>query len=302
MAMTLGAVNPYVNRYNSINNSTQKTFQTIATGSMHPTAAMGASEYAILARLDSNTRATSQSIQNTQNLSAMVKTAAGATGNTVSALTQIKDQLINAANDSNGSVDRAAIQEGINQLVGQINENAYVEYNGKRLVDGSQSTLTLAGIDGYENFNLGDIRSEALGLTDADGNITIDASTVESANNSLAVVDRAIDVARGSLTSLEFMEDFYYDAEGNYIPDDSALGRSLDEATTQGAQLQRMEYQQANYTTMEENQLAAQSTMGDADIARQITQLRNEQTQEQLALFATRMFNQNRANILGMLQ
>lgn len=294
MAMTLGAVNPYVNRYNSINNSTQKTFQTIATGSMHPTAAMGASEYAILARLDSNTRATSQSIQNTQNLSAMVRTAAGATGNTVSALTQIKDQLINAANDSNGSVDRAAIQEGINQLVSQINENAYVEYNGKRLVDGSQGTLTLAGIDGYENFHLGDIRSEALGLTDAQGNVTIDASTVESANASLRIVDDALSVAGGNLNSLQFMED--------YIDEGISLNRTLDEATTQGAQLQRMEYQQANYTTMEENQLAAQSTMGDADIARQITQLRNEQTQEQLALFATRMFNQNRANILGMLQ
>ena len=294
MAMTLGGVNPYVNRYNTINNSSQRTLQTIATGSMYPSASMGASEYAAIARFDSNIRATSQSIQNTQNLSAMVRTAAGATENTVGALTQIKDLLINAANDSNGSTDRAALQENINQLVGQINENAYVEYNGKRLVDGSQGTLTSAGIDGYENFDMGDIRSEALGLTDAQGNVTIDASTVESANNSLAIIDDALNVAGGNLNSLQFMED--------YVDEGFSLNEALDEATTQGAQLQRMEYQQRNYETMEENQLAAQSTMGDADIARQITQLRNEQTQEQLALFATRMFNQNRANILGMLQ
>ena len=131
-------------------------------------------------------------------------------------------------------------------------------------------------------------------MTDAQGNVTIDASTVESANASLRIVDDALNVAGGNLNSLQFMED--------YIDEGISLNRTLDEATTQGAQLQRMEYQQANYTTMEENQLAAQSTMGDADIARQVTQLRNEQTQEQLALFATRMFNQNRANILGMLQ
>ena len=292
--MTLGGVNPYVNRYNSINNSAQRTAQTIATGLRYPTAAMGASEYAITARLDSNIRGTTQSIQNTQNISAMIRTAAGATSNTVSALTTIKDNLINAANDSNGSVDRAALQENINQLVAQINDNAYVEYNGKRLVDGSQGTLTLAGIDGYENYTLGDIRSQALGLTDSQGNVTIDASTVESANASLAIVDDAINVAGGNLNSLQFMED--------YVDEGVSLNRALDEATTQGAQLQRLQYQEANYVTMEENQLAAQSTIGDADIARQVTQLRNEQTQEQLALFATRMFNMNRANILGMLQ
>ena len=131
-------------------------------------------------------------------------------------------------------------------------------------------------------------------MTDAEGNITIDASTVESANASLRIVDDALNVAGGNLSSLQFMED--------YVDEGISLNEALDEATTQGAQLQRMEYQQANYTTMEENQLAAQSTMDDADIARQITQLRNEQTQEQLALFATRMFNQNRASILGMLQ
>jgi len=81
-----------------------------------------------------------------------------------------------------------------------------------------------------------------------------------------------------------------------------SLNKALDQATTQGAQLQRMEFQEANYTTMEENQTAALSNMDDADMAKQITNLRNQQTQEQLAMFATRMFNQNRANVLSLLQ
>ncbi|MBQ7454691.1 MAG: hypothetical protein IJS69_06560 [Selenomonadaceae bacterium] len=285
MAMTINGSNPYVNTYNRINNSTQRTSQILSTGSMRPSAAYGASEYAITARLDSNIRGTTQSIQNTQNISAMIRTAAGATSNTVSALTAIKEHLINAANDSNGSLDRAAIQENVNQLIRQIDENAYVDYNGKQLLNGSQNTLTLSGIDGYENFTLGDIRSEALGLTDAQGNIQIDVSTVAAAQSSLDIVDRAITSANSTNTTTQ-----------------SALDIALDEATTQGAQLQRLEYQEANYTTMEENMLAAQSSIDDADMAKQITNLRNQQTQEQLALFATRMFNQNRANILGMLQ
>ena len=75
----------------------------------------------------------------------------------------------------------------------------------------------------------------------------------------------------------------------------------LDEATTQGAQLQRLEFQQANYTTMEENQTAALSNMDDADIAKQVAEFKSQQTQEQLALFAMNVFNHNRANMLNLL-
>ena len=293
----IGAMS-YINQYNRTNTATQRTMQTIATGSMHPTAAYGASEYAIAARYDSNIGATRQSVQNTQNIGEMIRTAAGATQNTVSALTTIKDLLINAANDSNGTTDRAALQENINQLVGQINENAYVEYNGQRVVDGSRENLTLAGIDGYENFNMGNIRASALGLTDAQGNVTIDATTVESANASLAIVDNALDYARVQNDSLHFMED--------YVTEGVSLNEALDAATTQGAQLSRLEYQQANYTTMEENMLAARSTIDDADMAQQITQMRNQQIQEQLAQFAIRASNQNQQNAqagaLGMVR
>lgn len=294
MANTIGGSNPYINQYNRINSSSQRTMQRIATGSMRPTAAMGASEYAINARLTANIRGTTQSIQNTQNMSAMIRVAAGATQNTVGVLATIKEHILSAVNDSNGTLDRRAVQNEINQLVSQVNENAAVEYNGMRVIDGSQNNLTVAGIDGYENFSLGNLRADALGLTDAQGNVTIDVSTSAAAQNSLAVIDNAATVAGNTLNSTQFMED--------YVTEGVSLNEALDEATTQGAQLQRLEYQEANYVTMEENQIAAQSNMDDADIAQQVTNLRNEQTQQQLAMFAANMFNQNRANILNMLQ
>ena len=293
MAMTIGGVNPYVNTYNGIHRSSHQTAQKIATGSNYPGAAQGASEYAIGARLASNIGATSQSIQNTQNLSAMVKTAEGATNNTVKALTTLKEHLISAANDTNGSLDRAAMQKQINQIVAQIDSNARVQYNGKNMLDGSQGSLTLSGIDGFENFKVGDLRAQILGLTDKDGNVTIDVSTVDAANASLKIVDSAATKAGEILDSLHFMQD--------YVIDGFSFDTVLDEATTQGAQLQRLEFQQANYTTMEENQLAAQSNSMDADIAKQVAEFKNQQTQEQLALFAMNVFNHNRANMLNLL-
>lgn len=293
MAMTVGGVNPYVNTYNGINRSSQLTAHKIATGSNYPGAAQGASEYAIGARLASNIGATSQSIQNTQNISAMLKTAEGATNNTIKALTTLKGHLINAANDTNGSLDRLALQREINQVVAQIDSNAYVQYNGKNLLNGSHDSLTLSGSDGLENFRVGDLRAQILGLTDKDGNVTIDVSTIDAANASLKIVDSAATKTGEILDSLHFMQD--------YVIDGLSFDKALDEATTQGAQLQRLEAQESLYTTMEENQLAAQSNSTDANIAQQLADLKSQQTQEQLALFGMKMFNQNRASILSLL-
>lgn len=291
MAMTVGGVNSYVSNYNRINTAAQNTTQKISTGSNYPGAAFGASEYAIGARLTSNIGATSQSIQNVQNMSSMVKVAEGATKNTINNLTEIQSRLINAANDSNANLDRQAIQKEINQLVRQIDSNAYVQYNGMNLLDGSRDALTVAGIDGYRELPLGDLRAQTLGLTDAEGNVTIDATTVESAEVALKAVS-------GVLTYVEQLDGSMREV----IDGGLSLEASLDEATTQGALLQRLEFQQANYTTMEENQLAALSNSNDADIAKQITNLRSEQTLQQLALFGMQMFNHNQANVLRLLQ
>ena len=298
MAMTVSGVNPSISIYNGINNIAQKTVQRIATGSNYPSAAAGASEYAINARLASDIGATSQSVQNTQNISSAIKISEGATNNTIDALTAIRENVIKAADDTNGSLDRQAIQQNINQLISQIDVNAYVQYNGMNMLDGSRNNLVLAGIDGYENFQAGDLRAETLGLTDDQGNVKIDVSTVDAAKHSLMFVDAAATRAGSILDSMHVLGDYVVDG----ISVKAALDVSLDAATTQGAQLQRLEFQEANYTTMEENQFGSSYAVNDADIAAQVTNLRNEQTQEQFALFGMKMFNQNRASIINLLQ
>lgn len=291
MAMTVGGVNPYVSNYNRIHTATQNTTQKIATGSNYPSASFGASAYAIAVRLMSNIGATSQSTQNTQNMSAMVKVAEGATKNTIDNLTNIQAHLINAANDTNGSLDRRAIQKEINQSVAQIDSNAYVQYNGMNLLDGSKESLTVAGIDGYRELELGDLRAKSLGLTDAQGNVTIDATTTEGAEASLKVVSGV----------LSYVQDI--DGEMREALDGGlSLESALDEATTQGALLQRLEFQEKNYATMEENQLAALSNSSDANIAELVTNLRNEQTLERVSLFGAKMFNHNWENALRLLK
>ena len=291
MAMTMGGVNPSLRTLNTIQNSMQRTTQQIATGSKYPNASYGSAAYSILQRMNSNIGGISQSVQNTQNMSSMVKTAAGATGNTIDALKTIKSTLVNAANGTNTDSDRAAMQENINQLVRQIDDNSRVQYNGMNLLDGSKESMMVAGINGYENVSLGNMSSQALGLTDEQGNVTIDLSNDESIQSALRNVDGALEFVEGVDGNLQAS------LEGGYT-----LDEALDEATSQGAQLQRLDFQQANYTTMSENEQSAASNMGDTDIARAITDLKNQQNQEQMAMYATRMFNQNRANVLNLLQ
>ena len=291
MAGILGGVNHANSLLNQATRATQRTSQIISSGSNFPSASYNSSAYSIVQRMGSHLGATAQSVQNTQNASAMIKTAAGATENTVSALTSIRQMLINAANGTNTDSDRAALQQNINQIVQQIDDNARVEYNGMNLLDGSRNGVMVAGVSGYENVSLGNMSAQSLGLTDNQGNVTIDVSNDDSIQSALENVSGALDFAKGVNDNLQAT------LQGGDI-----LEYSLDEATTQGAYLQRLEYQADNYTTMEENTQAAASTIGDADIAKNIVQLNLQRIQQQVSVEVSKIFNHSQTSVLDMLR
>ena len=291
MAGILGGVNHSVNTLNQIGNSIQRTSQILSTGSNYPSASYGGSSYSILQRLNSYTGATTQSIQNTQNAGAMLKTAEGATSNTVNALTSIQQYLVNAANGVNSDSDRAAIQQNINQIVQQIDDNSRVEYNGQSLLDGSRNSVMVAGVTGYENISLGNMSAQSLGLADAEGNSTISLANEDAIQKSLETVNSALEYSQGVNNNLQ-----------SAINDSGILDYSLDEATTQGTYLQRLEYQANNYTTMEESAQAAESTIGDADVAKQVSQLRLQKIQQQVAVEVAKIFNHSQASVLNLLR
>ena len=289
MAVGINGVNSALNTLNRTQTATQTTIQRIATGSRYPNASNGASQYAIAQRMYNNIGSIAQSNQNVQNTSAMLRTASGAANNTVQALSGIRENLINAANGTNTANDRQNMLREIEQRVEQIDVNANVMYNGQRLLTGSRN-LTVASITGYDNVRINDLTSRGLGLTDDQGRININLDNNDAIQNALNRVDNALNVARGTTGTLET------------AVEDMEFQSALDIETTIGAQEQRLEYQASMYMTMEENELNAASTIDDSNIAQEITNLRSQQAQERLALFATQMFNQNRASILNLLR
>jgi len=263
--MSLSGINSSLNQLNRAQSLQSQSIQRIATGSKRPSAAYGASDYAIARKMQYNIGGVSQSNANTQTANSMLNVASGAVSNTISSLSSLKETLISAANGTNGTTDIAALQETVNQTLSQINTNAQATYNGQTLLDGSQ-TVTVAGADGYENVSLGDMSTAGLGLTDSQGNSNIN---LQAANGSPSGLSQAIDTV------------------------DAALNKALDQATSIGAAQQGMDYQSANYTTMEENLQYSLSVNDDADIAAESVNNASANTQSQMALFAVKQGLQN---------
>lgn len=260
----------YLRQVDQTQKAAAKSVQKIASGSQYPSAADGASAYSILVKMYSNIDTAAQSNSNTQTANAMLSTAAGGVSSTVSALSSLQQQLMGAANGTNSESDIAAISKNVNQTIATVNENASIQFNGKNLLDGSQN-LTVAGDNGYTNVSLGNMTAQGLGLVDKNGKSTLDLSSKEGISNALDTVNKALDSA-------------------------------LNESTNIGSAQQNLTYSSANYTTEQESLTTSASTMGDTDIASEVTKLKSSQTQNALALYAAKLNMHNNAAVLSLLR
>jgi len=124
--------------YNRNNNAMNAAMTRVATAQKINSAKDGASVYAISERMRGQIRANDQANQNTQNDSALLKTAQGGISNTISILNTLRERAINAANDSNLNTNRSDIATEVQQLVQQIDDNANkVKFNGRTLLNGA---------------------------------------------------------------------------------------------------------------------------------------------------------------------
>ena len=117
---------------------------------------------------------------------------------------------------------------------------------------------------------LTDMRAEALGLKGADGT-TLNISTQNKANAAINVLDNAIQ-------------------------------KALDQQTTIGSVESRLEYTSSNLTTASENVQASESTIRDADMAKEMTNYTKNNVLLQAAQSMLAQANQSSSNVLSLLQ
>ncbi len=117
---------------------------------------------------------------------------------------------------------------------------------------------------------LTDMKAQALGLQGKD-NSTLQVGNQEQANAAINVLDAAIQ-------------------------------KALDQQTTIGAVQSRLEYTQNNLTTASENVTAAESTIRDADMAKEMTEYTKNNVLMQAAQSMLAQANQSSSNVLSLLQ
>ncbi len=143
-------------------------------------------------------------------------------------------------------------------------------YAANETADGSVSFQVGAAANQAIKVGLMDMRSEALGLKGRDGT-TIQVTTRTAANAAVAAFDNAIN-------------------------------KALDQQTTIGAISARLDYTASNLTTSSENVQAAESTIRDADMAREMTEYTKNNVLLQAAQSMLAQANQNSSAVLSLLQ
>lgn len=83
---------------------------------------------------------------------------------------------------------------------------------------------------------------------------------------------------------------------------DRALRKSLDQATTIGSLVSRLSYTSSNLTTASENVQASESTIRDADMAKEMTEYTKSNVLAQSAQSMLAQANQNASGVLSLLQ
>ena len=195
-----------------------------------------------------------------------VDTASGEKGISITANTAGVGGQISGLNisitDSKGNVKKSA-----NAALDAFSETVRAQNESQ---DNAISLQVGAAANQSIKVGLTDMRAEALGLKGADGT-TLNISTQTKANAAINVLDNAIQ-------------------------------KALDQQTTIGSVESRLEYTSSNLTTASENVQASESTIRDADMAKEMTNYTKNNVLLQAAQSMLAQANQSSSNVLSLLQ
>ena len=195
-----------------------------------------------------------------------VKTASGDTALTLLAANSgVNNQISGftiSITDNTGAVRKSA-NAALDAFDETLRAQNKSEDNSINLQIGTKANQTI-------KVGLTDMKAQALGLQGSD-NATLQVGNQKQANAAINVLDAAIQ-------------------------------KALDQQTTIGAVQSRLEYTQSNLTTASENVTAAESTIRDADMAKEMTEYTKNNVLMQAAQSMLAQANQSSSNVLSLLQ
>jgi len=122
----------------SVNKEMELSMERLSTGKRINGAADDAAGVAIASRLTSEIRGTNQAIRNAMDGQALIDTAEGAHAEVENLLQRMRELAVQAANDTNSSVDRTALQTEMDALVNEIDRiSSVTTWAGQNLLTGT---------------------------------------------------------------------------------------------------------------------------------------------------------------------
>ncbi len=173
-------------------NSLAKSLEKLSSGYRINSAADDAAGLAISEKMRSQISGLEQASTNAQDGISLIQTAEGALQETEDILQRMRELAVQASNGTLADADRAAVQDEVDQLAGEIDRIAETtEFNTKSLLDGSFTTSFQIGANANQSMSvsISKMDAETLGVTDQS---TSAAAKVDNGSNLLGV--RALDL------------------------------------------------------------------------------------------------------------
>ena len=217
----------------------------------------------------SQVRGLNKASDNAQDGISLIQTAEGALNETHSILQRMNELATQAANDTNTSIDRDAIQSEMDALVEEVDRiRSTTQFNTQNLLDGNFQN---------KNLQVGALKGQ---------NITISIDNMDSASLKIDAIDVSSFTSAGDAMK--------------------AVQDAIDTVSTQRADLgalqNRLEHTVANLDNVSENTQSAESRIRDTDMAEEMVEYSKNNILAQAGQSMLAQANQSTQGVLSLLQ
>ncbi len=258
------------NRMLGITTSAQaKSSEKLSSGYKINRAADDAAGLTISEKMRSQVRGLNKASDNAQDGVSLIQVAEGALSETHSILQRMNELATQAANDTNTTSDRTAVQSEIDQLVSEIDRiGSTTAFNTQNLIDG-----TFTG----KSLQVGSLAGQAITISIASmssGNLGVNQLKVDSFTSA----GQAMTAVQGAISKVSTQR--------------SALG----------ALQNRLEHTISNLDNISENTSSAESRIRDTDMAEEMVTYSKNNILAQAGQSMLAQANQSTQGVLSLLQ
>ena len=241
-------------------------------------------------KMRSQIRGLNKASDNAQDGVSLIQVAEGALSETHSILQRMNELATQAANDTNTTADRNAIQSEINQLTSEIDRiQSTTQFNTMNLIDGSYTgkNLQVGSLSGQailisiENMNATSLFGGTNGAVSSVADVN--TTNLKSYNTKLTV--SSFDTAGSAMKSIQ-----------------SAIALVSNQRSNLGAVQNRLEHTIANLDNISENTQSAESRIRDTDMAEEMVNYSKNNILAQAGQSMLAQANQSTQGVLSLLQ